>query len=550
MRQATRFGTMGRAGRPGAVAAALWAAAVLAACGGGGGGDDPGSGPGDVPADGIESDVPVADGTGQPDVRPAFCTNGVLDPDESDKDCGGPCRGCERDQACRGNEDCATEWCAAGKCNVSTCLDGLKGPGETDIDCGGNCAPCAGGKACSLMTDCVSGMCVLGVCVNPNCEDQRLNGNESDIDCGGAQCPDCANGATCREHGDCLSGRCAGVTCMACAEPKDCPGLDQACSVRTCTAGVCGTRLLDDGEVAATQVPGDCRKTVCDGNGGQRQDVDDTDKPDDGKDCTVEGCQDGTRTDAFAEEGAPCDDAGGRMCDAAGGCLQCKVDADCATDVCLATGKCGPATCKDNHKNGTETDTDCGGTICPPCGDGKVCNADRECTSGACVSFVCAPPTCEDDRKNGAETAVDCGGGTCPGCALYDPCGKDVDCLSGHCLYQQCVQCVLAADCPGTDGDCRLRTCDGQACGETLAGFGTPAGTQVAGDCKKAICDGEGAIVKLILDSDVPDDGLDCTEDLCTDGVPGHVNRPLDYPCDDNGGVKCDGNGACIAPPA
>lgn len=64
--------------------------------------------------------------------RPAHCGNGVVDPYETDTDCGGPeCRACGYDQMCQRDDDCASAQCGAqDKCTSSLvvlCACGLDG---------------------------------------------------------------------------------------------------------------------------------------------------------------------------------------------------------------------------------------------------------------------------------------------------------------------------------------------------------------------------------------------------------------------------------------
>jgi hypothetical protein len=168
--------------------------------------------------------------------------------------------------------------------------------------------------------------------------------------------------------------------------------------------------------------------------------------------------------------------------------------------------------------------------------------------------------------------------------------------------------CDLAVDngaalfCPGTDGLCQTRTCESAMCGLFFEPFGTPVGTQTAGDCQSHACDGGGAETDLIDnadvpvdgnvctadlcqagvpsnvpepkgtpvgtqtvgdcqvnacdgeggqtvledDSDIPDDSNQCTEDFCAQGAPGHNPTPMDFPCAQNGGAFCDGIGNCV----
>lgn len=74
-----------------------------------------------------------------------------------------------------------------------------------------------------------------------------------------------------------------------CTKPTDCPGLDGACSWRTCKAGVCGRQLAPAGPLAE-QIPGDCRELRCDGAGGEHAVPVPADVPDDGNECTADRC--------------------------------------------------------------------------------------------------------------------------------------------------------------------------------------------------------------------------------------------------------------------
>jgi hypothetical protein len=108
----------------------------------------------------------------------------------------------------------------AGHCK--SCTNGHVDPGETDIDCGGPiCPPCAfdGGAPphCSTGADCTTCTCTdAGVCGLPACADGEQNGCETDIDCGGPWCgPTCAYGQKCNVKGDCLSKICVNGKCGA-----------------------------------------------------------------------------------------------------------------------------------------------------------------------------------------------------------------------------------------------------------------------------------------------------------------------------------------------
>src|SRR5207253_1866743 len=54
----------------------------------------------------------------------AHCTDGKLDGDETDVDCGGSCKKCGDGKACISPGDCASGVCTGGTCKAATCMDG------------------------------------------------------------------------------------------------------------------------------------------------------------------------------------------------------------------------------------------------------------------------------------------------------------------------------------------------------------------------------------------------------------------------------------------
>lgn len=105
-------------------------------------------------------------------------------------------------------------------------------------------------------------------------------------------------------------------------------------------------------------------------------------------------------------------------------------------------------------------------------------------------------------------------------------------------------ECVLADDCPGTDNECRTRTCTAGKCGVDLVPAGTPLAQQTAGDCSTATCDGAGHVVAVDDPGDVAGDGTSCTVDAC----PGPTHTPVadGTACAENGGHLCNA-GSCDA---
>lgn len=106
--------------------------------------------------------------------------------------------------------------------------------------------------------------------------------------------------------------------------------------------------------------------------------------------------------------------------------------------------------------------------------------------------------------------------------------------------------CSLPTDCPSAVGPCADRTCTGGRCGVAYQPLGTPGGAQTTGDCKKGACDGAGSVVSQNDDKDAPpDDGNDCTNDVCSGGTPTHPPSTAGTPCGVGKLLKCNGNGQC-----
>src|SRR4051812_21496199 len=97
-------------------------------------------------------------------------------------------------------------------------------------------------------------------------------------------------------------------------------------------------------------------------------------------------------------------------------------------------------------------------------------------------------------------------GNSCGGAQVCD--------AAGHC------GCMTATTCPGQDTECQTRTCVANICGFSFTPAGTPVMMQTSGDCKKNQCDGAGAIMVGIDNTDLPNDNNTCTSDVCSAGMP------------------------------
>ncbi|MEZ4310772.1 MAG: hypothetical protein R3F14_22240 [Polyangiaceae bacterium] len=354
-----------------------------------------------------------------------------------------------------------------------------------------------------------------------------------------------------------------GGNCGECCVPADCTAPTDPCKQATCDAGVCGEQTAPDGTALATQVEGDCKKVVCQ-SGAPATINDDTDANDDGNDCTVDSCLDGTPIDDFAASGAQCSSNGGNVCDGAGTCVECITTADCPNgETCNEPANdCVPGSCMDGQQNGSETDEDCGGPQCSPCDVGQGCEAGSDCTSGVCgQNGNCSAPTCNDNVENGDETDVDCGA-ACPNqCGPTQGCDADNDCTGGDCsgpggtCVPNCTDEVKNGN--ETDVDCGGDTCGGCDLGQDCAG--------VDANCLSGNC-GAGDKCEKAPDGTTCGNGSECQSGNCVNGfccdtacgatcmscaVPGSegtcTNVPSGQDIDNDcpGPDLCDGMGVC-----
>ena len=189
------------------------------------------------------------------------CRDGVKNSDESDVDCGGRCNPCADQEACFLNRDCVTSLCYihAGD-PIGQCISHSNGRidgDETDRDCGGTSGQlCGEGSNCSFTVgpqatpvvpatpsdiSCLSGFCNASsfVCATPAaedpCNDGVLSGSETDVDCGGADCAPCGLSMKCNVPSDCDGGSSSAVlvctmdigrpvtSSTSCTADGDCP---------------------------------------------------------------------------------------------------------------------------------------------------------------------------------------------------------------------------------------------------------------------------------------------------------------------------------------
>jgi plastocyanin len=413
-----------------------------------------------------------------------------------------------------GNE-CVARTCAGGKCGTSPVAADTVIATQTAGDC--KVKKCDGAGMPKDADDDLDITDDKNVCTDDMCTGGVLSHN------GSAAGTACAPGLTCDGEG----------ACVGCVDAMACPGQDDDCATRTCTAGVCGFSFTAAGTKTSLQVAKDCKSAVCDGAGAVMSSMDVNDLPVDGNECTQDLCTGDVPSNPPSLAGGVCTTVGGTVCDGSGSCVACLtaatcpgVDNDCQARTCSA-GVCGfsfvaagtvaakqiAGDCKTNTCNGAGVSTPVNDSMDKP-------DDSNPCTNDVCTAGVGSHTPAASGTVCGANQACD-GAGACTGC-------------------------VTAATCPGTDTECQTRTCAASVCGFSFMASGTAVAMQTAGDCKKNQCNGAGAIVSANDNVDLPVDANQCSNDVCTSGVPSNPPTSAGSVCAQNGGTLCSGAGVCV----
>lgn len=334
--------------------------------------------------------------------------------------------------------------------------------------------------------------------------------------------------------GSCQEGACV-VQCSSDAECDDA----NVCTIDSCdlAVGQCTFEELDGVEAdASEQTDGDCQVVECEA-GVAVDNPDNGDDPDDGNDCTDDDCSGGRPTFTPLGAGAACGVDG--LCDGMGACVDCLSPMDCTN--LPPDDDCQIRTC---------TDGVCGQDFAP---QGTAVNATLQ-TSGNCQEIVCDGAGDMESVDDDADLPIDgmeCTDDVCnAGLPFNPPAPSGTDCAAGVCnATGVCVGCLVPADCGGTNTFCQTITCIANTCGvtNTVGGIPLPAGQQTPNDCQEVQCDGNGMTQAVADNADEPaDDGSQCTDEICTNGLPQHPDLPVDTACNQDGGIVCDGAGACV----
>ena len=388
--------------------------------------------------------------------------------------------------------------------------------------CGGSCGTCGDDDPCNGSELCEDGTCAYDS--PPDCDDDNPCTTDSCIQDQGCENtavadiaePACDDGNPCTES-VCISGECKNplkdleelvIEDCLCDNDEACDPLedDNLCNgTLVCdTEAEIPTCMVDEESVVTCTLPVDsapeCNTPVCVPATGE---------------CGV----------GYINEDGFCDD--GDACTQGDGCDQGECKAD------------GPVTCDDS--NGC-TDDSCellSGCVFSPnevlCDDGDDCTHSDVCDAGICagIGYVCDNPAqCET-----AQGATCNGDGTCTyptaqmdgqPCDDGNLCTDNDLCQDGLCLPGLQVMC--------DSNSCTEASCDpAQGCVySNIEGVCTDDDPCTTGDH----CEGGACISSGTLDCD---DGNDCTDDSCVDGV-GCDHTP------GNEGGACDGGaGTCVS---
>jgi hypothetical protein len=284
---------------------------------------------------------------------------------------------------CDDGNACTDDSCdeATGGCRYQP-LDGVPlGPGEQiDGDC--KVAICQAGAAVDVTDntdlpvdglECTEDICNNGIPSNPNLP----------------LATSCGDGSG-------LAKLCDGSgVCVECNGPADCSHLpvDDECQTRTCGAGMCGQTFTAIDTPLSGQTAGDCQLRVCDGAGGVVNNVDDSDLPVDGNDCTMDVCNGGVPSNPNEPSGTACGAPGG-TCDGLGGCSwaacsvgSCQPPTSCRDHYCVLNVGCqftdAPSGTACNDNGGIKCD---GSGSCVECLGNGDCQGPLKCNT---ASHVC-----------------------------------------------------------------------------------------------------------------------------------------------------------------
>jgi len=321
---------------------------------------------------------------------------------------GGTCVECLMDGDCTLPEVCDEP---SNLCVPASCSDGELNGDETDLNCGGSCPPCANGLDCLDFGDCASGVCTALSCAPCAVIGDCQGGNWCNV---GTCALQQGQGTSCTVADACGNGNCVDNFCCE----SSCVGTCQACAASlTGTAdGVCS--FVDTVSDPDAECPGGaCQAANCSGTSAA------CDFATAGSDCGAQTCANGTESQPQCNAGGACNQIVTTSCNGHQ-CAGASCDSDCQNQdsQCLPTFYCENAdpVCQADLAVGDDCldDSQCPGDFCV---DGFCCNmaCNGLCESCAAATSIGANGTCSDimnntDPDNECPGANNCVmGGTC-----------------------------------------------------------------------------------------------------------------------------------------
>jgi hypothetical protein len=461
---------------------------------------------------------------------------------QQDRDAGGtqPPAECRSASDCPGaDSECAQRTCTANKCGVTFKPDGFPSSKQTAGDC--QRAVCDGQGSLKTVADdndlpndsnpCTQDLCTSGVPSHPAAA--------SGIECG--------QQLTCDGAGN----------CTGCKKDADC-GTPTACTSFTCntSTGACSTvyTAKGDGDPGG-QTLGDCKKTVCNGQGGTTTVDDDTDVPAPANSCKVGVCSMGMPDQTPTAPGTSC--GNGSKCDGSGNCAACLTDGDCGAATACASFSCTDGACVPHYvangqgNPGGGIEGDCKKVTCDGQGgttqvddDGDLPDDGNPCTDDLCTDGVASNEPTHVGAVCGASLKCD-GAGKCVGCVVADDCGTSSACVTYSCQAGKCVteDTPSSMSCPDDGDPCTSDTCNGTGtCEHPTASVGTTCGAghvcNAGGSCT------DGCVIGgTFYAASAPNPGNLCQ--VCTPATSTSTwsNRTNGFGCND--GDSCTANDVC-----
>jgi hypothetical protein len=223
--------------------------------------------------------------------------------------------------------------------------------------------------------------------------------------------------------------------------------------------------------------------------------------------------------------------------------IQCVVTSDCNDFNACTLDACVDNVCE--HELAPDGDAleqvkgDCRKTVCKSgissavIDNGDVPDDNEPCTLDICKNGLPSSTPKLDDTS----CTIGKGSGQCKGGVCY------VLCTAANAATQCDDQnpCTSDACLPCGEPECNGK---GRCSNQGLSGMPTPGVTQTPGDCRERRCV-EGKDEAVEDNYDPPNDGNECTVDLCKSGEPGHLPQSVGTACG-GGSYKCNTTGECV----